>query len=135
MLKLSFHERPKESPNCDSIEIQNYSIIVLFFITSYAHFSLSLPFFNILFSILQISNISARAVNADDFVGGHYTQEEMNVALAFLAVIMIMFFAVCACQCYQKVKWECAEKWPPIDPAGIQKRPMPCAPYNRDGQV
>lgn len=49
-------------------------------------------------------------MNADDFVGGHYTQEEMNVALCILAVIMLIFFAVCACQCYQKVAWECAEK-------------------------
>lgn len=59
---------------------------------------------------------------------GNYTEGEMEVALIILAVILVVFFAVCTCQCYQKVLWELSEKWPPDD----TKRPMPCAPYSRD---
>ena len=90
------------------------------------------------YSQLIHSNFLTLVVNADDFVGGHYTEEEMNVALCILAVIMCVFFAVCSCQCYQKVAWECTEKYPYPSGGGmmpIGKRPMPCAPYHREGQV
>lgn len=37
---------------------------------------------------------------------------------------MILFFAVCSCQMYQRVKWEVE--------GDRGKRPMPMAPYDRD---
>lgn len=102
------------------IEIQNFAHFYLHLILFIFTFLFYISIFT--YSSFSVFSLFFHLVNADDFVGGHYTQEEMNVALAFLSVIMVMFFAVCACQCYQKVKWECAEKWPPIDPAGIQVR-------------
>lgn len=34
---------------------------------------------------------------------GNYTEGEMEVALIVLGIILVCFFAVCTCQCYQKV--------------------------------
>ncbi|KAI1304611.1 hypothetical protein HDE_01750 [Halotydeus destructor] len=75
-------------------------------------------------------------VSVDDFTGGHYTEEEMQAALVILTIILFIFFCVCSCQCYQRIAWECTPpdpKWPPIMTIFGEKRPMPCAPYNRDG--
>lgn len=53
----------------------------------------------------------------------------MKWALIALSLVMCIFFAVCACQCYQKILWEIADtKWANTK----AKRPMPPAPYVRD---
>lgn len=43
---------------------------------------------------------------ATDFGGGNYTDDEMRVALIILSIILIIFLAICSCQCYQKFVWE-----------------------------
>lgn len=48
----------------------------------------------------------------------------MNEALAFLVIIMVCFILVCACQMYQRAKWEFT--------GNKGRRPMPMAPYGRD---
>ena len=55
---------------------------------------------------------------------GNYTEEEMNEALFFLAIIMLLFVVVCSCQMYQRAMWECT--------GNKGRRPMPMAPYPRD---
>ena len=60
--------------------------------------------------------------------GGNYTQEEMRVALIILIVILCVFFALCTCQCYNRVRYECSDNTMYDKKNGC----VPEAPYYRD---
>lgn len=64
-------------------------------------------------------------VCTEGHIGWNYTAEEMKLALFILLLILLMFFIVCGCQFWQRIHWKMQSNFG-------QKRPMPCAPYNRD---
>lgn len=72
-------------------------------------------------------NILIRWINWYSFfflISSQNQQEEMQVALVILIIILCIFFALCSCQCYNRMKYECNE-----DSLYNKPHTVPVAPY------